>query len=175
MRFDALAINSLLSPVFVAGFYYKTFMWPASFWEKFYEPSIRRAAGLGRAADHADPDPYEKSTAFCDLLIIGAGPGGLMAALTAARSGLRVILADENFALGGRCLDDGRIIGDEPASSWVTEVEAELATLPEVRLLRRTTVFGTYDGGTYRSGRTRYRPFSDGTKRSLRVSVCGVS
>ena len=51
LQFDVLSINSLLSPVFVAGFYYKTFMWPAALWEKLYEPAIRRAAGLGRAAD----------------------------------------------------------------------------------------------------------------------------
>ena len=59
-----------------AGFYYKTFMWPRSFWEKFYEPLIRRAAGLGRAAGEADPDHYEKAIAFCDVLVIGGGPGG---------------------------------------------------------------------------------------------------
>ena len=101
-----MSINSLLSPVFVAGFYYKTFMWPAALWEKLYEPAIRRAAGLGRASDDADPDTYEKATAFCDVLVIGGGPAGLAAALSAARSGARVILADENFALGGRCIDD---------------------------------------------------------------------
>ncbi len=79
--FDLMSVNSLLSPVFVAGFYYKTFMWPAAFWEKLYEPIIRRAAGLGRASDDADPDTYEKATAFADVLIIGAGPAGLVAAL----------------------------------------------------------------------------------------------
>ena len=86
---------------------------------------------------------------FADLLVIGAGPAGLVAALIAARSGIPVVLADENFALGGRCLDDGRFVGDEPASSWVAGTEAELMASPEVRILRRTTVFGTYDGGTY--------------------------
>src|SRR5258707_5565181 len=71
LRFDVAAINSLLSPLFTAGFYYKTFMWPASFWEKIYEPAIRRAAGLGSASTDADPDSYEKVHAFCDVLIIG--------------------------------------------------------------------------------------------------------
>ncbi|MEP6827495.1 MAG: 2Fe-2S iron-sulfur cluster-binding protein, partial [Aestuariivirga sp.] len=92
---DFLAINSLASSIFVAGFYYKTFMWPKSFWEKIYEPLIRRAAGLGVASKEADPDIYEKSYAHCDLLVIGSGPSGLMAARTAARSGARVILGDE--------------------------------------------------------------------------------
>lgn len=80
LKHDALAINALLSPIFAAGFYYKTFMWPASFWEKLYEPMIRRAAGLGRAANAPDPDTYDREHAFCDVLVIGAGPAGLSAA-----------------------------------------------------------------------------------------------
>ncbi len=149
LNFDVMSINSILSPIFVAGFYYKTFMWPAAFWEKLYEPAIRRAAGLGRASDHADPDTYEKATAFCDVLVIGGGPAGLVAALSAARSGARVILADENFALGGRCIDDGALINDTSPAVWVAAVEAELSGMTDVRIMRRTTVFGTYDGGTY--------------------------
>ena len=149
LNFDVMAINSLLSPVIVAGFYYKTFMWPAALWEKLYEPVIRRAAGLGRASDDADPDTYEKANAFCDVLVIGGGPAGLAAALSAARSGARVILADENFALGGRCIDDNAPINDKAPSEWVAAVEAELSRMKDVRIMRRTTVFGTYDGGTY--------------------------
>ena len=76
LRFDLGAVSSLFAPLLVAGFYYKTFMWPAAFWEKIYEPAIRRAAGLGRASMQADPDTYEKAHAFCDVLIIGAGPPG---------------------------------------------------------------------------------------------------
>lgn len=149
LRFDAMAVNGLLSRVFVAGFYYKTFMWPAALWEKLYEPAIRHAAGLGRAADVEDPDTYDKATAFCDVLIIGGGAAGLMAALAAGRSGARVVLADENFYLGGRSVcEDSEIDGKSPAA-WVSAVEAELAAMPEVRILRRTTVFGTYDTGTY--------------------------
>jgi len=149
LRLDVMSINSLLSPVFVAGFYYKTFMWPAALWEKLYEPAIRRAAGLGRASDSEDPDTYEKATAFCDVLVIGAGAAGLMAALSAARSGARVILADENFALGGQSVSDGAEIDSKPAAAWVAAIERELATIPDLRVLRRTTVFGTYDGGTF--------------------------
>src|SRR5262245_60153199 len=149
LEFDVLAANQLFAPIFGAGFYYKTFMWPASFWEKVYEPAIRRAAGLGRAADMPDPDHYEKANAFCDVLVIGAGPAGLTAALAAARSGARVILADEDFRLGGRLLSERYEIDEQPALDWVNAAEAELESLPDCRIMRRTTVFGVYDGGTY--------------------------
>ncbi|MBN9526783.1 MAG: (2Fe-2S)-binding protein [Alphaproteobacteria bacterium] len=138
LRHDVMAVNGLLSPIFTAGFYYKTFMWPAAFWEKVYEPLIRRAAGLGRAAAVADPDHYEKATAFCDVLVIGAGPAGLDAALVAARAGDRVILAEQDFVLGGRLLSER---GRDPI--------AELGDLPNLRVMTRTTVTGVYDGGTY--------------------------
>jgi sarcosine oxidase subunit alpha len=147
LRFDLGAINSLFSPIFVAGFYYKTFMWPAAFWEKLYEPLIRRAAGLGKASFEADPDEYEKAHAFCDVLIVGAGPAGLAAALAAGRSGARVILCDEDFVLGGRLNGDRQEIDGVSGPDWVKAIEAELGSLPEVRIMRRTTVFGAYDDG----------------------------
>jgi sarcosine oxidase subunit alpha len=147
LAFDVGAINSLLSPIFVAGFYYKTFMWPAAFWEKLYEPLIRRAAGLGSASLEADPDTYEKSHAFCDVLVIGAGPSGLAAALAAGRAGARVILCDEDFLLGGRLNAERQEIDGLQARDWVERVEAELRSLPTVRIWPRTTVFGAYDDG----------------------------
>ncbi|WP_343221273.1 2Fe-2S iron-sulfur cluster-binding protein, partial [Oharaeibacter diazotrophicus] len=83
LGFDVGAAAGLVAPFLSAGFYYKTFMWPRAFWEMVYEPAIRRAAGLGRAGTEADPDPYEKRWAHCDLLVVGAGPAGLAAALAA--------------------------------------------------------------------------------------------
>ncbi|MEP9378312.1 sarcosine oxidase subunit alpha family protein [Aquabacter sp. CN5-332] len=149
LDFDLQAVNGLLSPFLGAGFYYKTFMWPAALWEKLYEPVIRRAAGLGRAAERPDPDSYEKAFAFCDVLVIGGGAAGLMAALVAGRSGARVILADEDFRLGGRLNSEHARIDDAPALAFVAQAEAELASLPNVRVMTRTTIFGAYDGGTY--------------------------
>ena len=149
LRFDALAINQLFAPIFVAGFYYKTFMWPAALWEKLYEPLIRRAAGLGALSGLPDPSTYDREHAFCDLLVIGGGPAGLAAALTAGRAGLRVILADEDERPGGRLLAERHAIDGMVGADWATQTAAELATLPNVRLLPRTTIVGVYDGPEY--------------------------
>jgi sarcosine oxidase subunit alpha len=154
LAFDLGAINSLLSPLLVAGFYYKTFMWPAALWEKLYEPAIRRMAGLGRASGAPDPDTYEKIHAFCDVLIVGAGPAGLAATVSAARCGARVILCDEDFLPGGRLNSEYREIDGIASAKWARQIEAELLGMPEVRILRRTTVFGAYDAGDLSSGRT---------------------
>ena len=149
LRFDAMAINDRFSAFLTAGFYYKTFMWPAAFWEKLYEPLIRRAAGLGALSRLEDPDSYDKGYLHCDLLVIGAGPAGLQAALTAGRSGARVILADEDFRMGGRLNAETFTLNDQPAADWAAATVAELTTLPNVRLLPRTTVIAAMDHGIY--------------------------
>ncbi|WP_423206069.1 sarcosine oxidase subunit alpha family protein (plasmid) [Paracoccus yeei] len=148
LGFDLLAVNDLMSPFFAAGFYYKTFMWPRAFWEKLYEPMIRRAAGLGSLSMQADPDSYDAGFLHCDLLVIGGGAAGLAAALTAARTGARVILADEDFRLGGRLLSESAPL-ERPATEWIAELEAEFASLPNLRVMRRTTVWGAFDHGVY--------------------------
>ncbi len=149
LSFDLLAVNDRFSNFLTAGFYYKTFMWPAAFWEKVYEPIIRRAAGLGSLSLEDDPDVYDKGFLHCDLLIIGAGPSGLMAALTAARSGADVILADEDFRMGGRLNSETYEIDAASGADWARKTVAELANMPNVRLLPRTTVIGAFDHGIY--------------------------
>ena len=145
LRHDVLAVNDLAAPFLGAGFYYKTFMWPRAFWESIYEPLIRRAAGLGRLKPEVETATYEKAFAFCDLLVVGSGPAGLMAALTAARAGADVILAEQEALMGGRLLGDTGAV----APGWLDGVLAELSRLPNVRLMPRTTVVGAYDQGTY--------------------------
>ena len=149
VNLDLMGVNDLFAPFFSAGFYYKTFMWPRAFWEKLYEPAIRRAAGLGALSGKHNDESYEKVWAHCDLLVIGSGPAGLMAALTAARAGADVILAEEDHQMGGRCLSETFEIGDKPAADWAAGVVAELEAMPNVRLMTRTTVTGAYDDGTY--------------------------
>ena len=144
VEFDIGAVNGAMSRLFPAGFYYKTFMWPKSFWMK-YEHFIRRAAGLGRCPEAPDPDHYDKTFAHCDVAVVGAGPAGLAAALAAARSGARVVLCDEQPEPGGALLSAHETIDGKPASEWVAAALAELAGMPEVRILARTTAYGYYD------------------------------
>ncbi|MEM9629868.1 MAG: sarcosine oxidase subunit alpha family protein [Pseudomonadota bacterium] len=149
LAFDAMGINDAFSTFLTAGFYYKTFMWPKAFWEKVYEPIIRRAAGLGSVSMEPDPDVYEKGFLHSDLLVIGAGPAGLAAALTAARTGARVILAEEDFELGGRLISEDEALDDKPAKEWLESAIAELRNCKNVRILSRTTVFGAFDHGIH--------------------------
>ncbi len=149
LSLDLQAVSGLAARFLGAGFYYKTFKWPPAAWTGLYEKLIRRAAGLGRASHAPDPDRYEKSFAFADLLVVGGGPAGLMAALVAGRAGARVILADEMPALGGRLRHEERRLDKKPALDWIGETGAELEALPNVTLWRRTTVFGAYDHGTF--------------------------
>ncbi len=156
LHHDLLGINDFFSPFLSAGFYYKTFMWPKLFWEKFYEPVIRNSAGLGKLSGYPDPDTYDKGFLHCDILIVGGGPSGLVAALTAGRAGARVILADEDFRLGGRLNSDKEEINNSSGGEWVERTLAELKSLENVRLMPRTVIFGNYDHGIF--GALEQRP-----------------
>ncbi|WP_372095015.1 sarcosine oxidase subunit alpha [Tistrella mobilis] len=144
LKLDLGAINDSLHMLLPAGFYYKTFMWPKSFWDRFYEPFIRAAAGLGVSPTEPDPDGYASRYLHTDLLVVGAGPAGLAAALAAARAGLRVTLVDETAEVGGSLLSEPQaVIDGRPAWDWLAATLAELSGLG-VRILTRTTAIGYY-------------------------------
>jgi len=168
VRFDVMSVNRLAAPLLSAGFYYKTFMGPRRGSWMLYEPVIRRAAGLGRAVHERDPDRYETRHAFCDVLVIGGGPAGLSAALAAGRAGARVVLVEQDFLLGGSALLE------EPSTAldaWRATVEAELCAMPAVKLCRRTTALGLYDGSTVALVERRDHAHSDPAKGEARQVV----
>ena len=146
VRFDLGAIADRMSALLPAGFYYKTFMWPPTpkWWLK-YEHAIRNAAGMGRAADAADPDCYEHQYAHCDVLVIGGGPAGLVAARTAAMAGARVIVCQQSAHFGAKLLGTDTMIDERPSSEWIDATVTELAARLDVTLLPRATAFGYYD------------------------------
>ena len=145
VRYDLKGmIGSLLGRFMPPGFYYKTFMFPQSLW-LFYERHIRRAAGLGRSPIAPDADTYDHLNHHVDVLVVGAGPAGLMAALTAARAGARVMIADEQEALGGSLLSSSARINGDEGSVWVQQVSQELSEHDRVWVLPRTTAHGYHD------------------------------
>jgi len=145
LTFDVGAVNDIASPMFSAGFYYKTFMWPKAAWHKFYEPNIRAAAGLGVAPDQPDPDHYSALYAHCEVLVLGGGAAGLAAALAAAETGVRVIICDEQAEFGGALrYEKGAVIDGQDGWSWAQAVVAKLAAMDNVTVLSRTTAFGYY-------------------------------
>jgi sarcosine oxidase subunit alpha len=143
LRYDLAALNGLASAFIPAGFYYKTFMGPGrDAWHRRWEPMIRRMAGLGRAPDAPDPDRYANRFAHCEVLVVGAGPAGIAAALAAAEGGGRVILCDEQMEMGGSLLASPAVpIDGRPAWSWLEDALAALRSNPRVTLLPRTTAF----------------------------------
>ena len=145
-EFDLGTLNDLFARFLPAGFYYKTFMGPPGSWMSF-EPFVRKAAGLGLSPTEPDPDHYEHTNRHCDVLVIGGGPAGIMAALSAARSGARVILAEETPRLGGRLhslAPNVHQLDGEVAGNWVRDMEAELAANDDVMVLTRTCGFGYF-------------------------------
>ena len=145
VNFDFGAINNFLSKFFPAGFYYKTFMWPKSFWHKVYEPFIRKAAGFGVASTKHDKERYEHKYEYCDLLITGSGPSGLASAYAAAKNGARVILAEDKPRFGGSLLTSEVNIGNQNGKEWAENIITELKEMPNVIVKNRAQVFGYYD------------------------------
>ena len=145
VKFDVGAINNFLSKFFPAGFYYKTFKWPKSFWHKVYEPFIRKAAGFGIASLEKDKERYEHKYEYCDLLVTGSGPAGLSSAYAAAKNGAKVILAEDKPRFGGSLLTDDVTIDNLSGKAWTDKIITQLKEMPNVIVKNRSQVFGYYD------------------------------
>jgi sarcosine oxidase subunit alpha len=119
-------------------------MWPQKMWMT-YEKFIRKVAGYGKASLEADPDIYDKLNRHCEVMVVGAGPAGLAAALVAGRAGKRVIIADQQHEFGGSLLAGRQTINGQAAVAWAQAAVAQLAAMDNVLCLSRTSVFGYYD------------------------------
>ena len=146
LRWDRKAlIGRLVSRFMPAGFYSKTFKWPARWWPR-YEAMIRELAGFGHAPTEADADWYDHLHHHVDVLVVGGGASGLLAARLAGEAGLRTLLIDEQSELGGWLLSDPNAPIDQGnAAQWLIKARAALAALPNVQSLPRTTAFGLYE------------------------------
>tara|TARA_B100001057_G_scaffold8816_1_gene8132 strand:- start:1175 stop:4180 length:3006 start_codon:yes stop_codon:yes gene_type:complete len=142
VNFDIGGINNFISPVLPAGFYYKTFMWPANFWEK-YEYFIRKSAGLGKSPTEPDPDIYEHKYIHCDVLVIGAGISGIIAAKLSAKNGFKTLLVEEKSYLGGSTIYQNSEyfkINNQISSSWLEKEINEIKKFKNLEIKVRTSV-----------------------------------
>ena len=147
LEFDVGAINSKLSRFLPAGFYYKMFIHPRSFWKHIYEPIIRHSAGLGKAPKARDQDSYEHYYHHCEVMVVGGGIAGLQAARSAAATGVRVLLVEQTANWGGRAPVDGVLIEGMAAERWIAQTLKELAAADNVVIRNRTQGSGVYDHG----------------------------
>ncbi len=169
VNFDIGGINNFLSPILPAGFYYKTFMWPASFWEK-YEYFIRKSAGLGKSPNEPDPDIYEHKYIHCDVLVIGAGISGIIAAKIAAKNGFKTLLVDEKPYLGGSTIyqnSEHFKINNQISSSWLDKEINEIKKLENLVIKIRTSVaaFHGYNFLLARENLTDHLPLNQRTNK----------
>jgi sarcosine oxidase subunit alpha len=144
VNYDVMSWIGAFGRLMPPGFYYKTFMYPQKLWMT-YEHFIRKAAGLGKSPLEDDPDSYDTINQHCDVLVVGAGPSGLMAALEAGLTGARVIIADEQSEFGGTLLAYNEQFDGQPADDWLAAINSQLSSLRNVKCLTRSTVFGYYD------------------------------
>ena len=142
LDFDIGSINNYLSPLFTAGFYYKTFMGPhKSFWKKLYEPVIRKAAGLGKP-----PKEFKAISSHLhhnvDIVIVGGGLNGLLAAKSLVNSNYDVLLIEFDSHLGGIVNNSNKIhtIDEKSPRDWLKETIEIIESSKNIKILRDTLV-----------------------------------
>ena len=143
VNFDIGAINNFISPFIPAGFYYKTFMWPKSFWKHVYEPLIRKSAGLGKSPTRPDPEIYDHRHVHCDVLVIGGGISGIISAKLAAKNNFNTILIDDKNILGGSTIfqnNDNFKIDNEISKNWLSKEIEEISKLKNLTIKTRTSI-----------------------------------
>lgn len=141
---DVMSATQLVDRFLPAGFYYKAFIRPQALWPT-YEKLLRHAAGLGKIDLDSEPGYFDKIYKHADVTVIGGGPAGLRAALTAAKSGAQVILMDDQSTLGGHLRYNKTEIDGVPAYEYATKLASELAEFSNVEILTNTTAIGRYD------------------------------
>jgi sarcosine oxidase subunit alpha len=171
--FDVMAVNQYASRLLPAGFYYKTFKWPAKAWH-FYEERIRASAGLGTIPNEPDPDRYEHVHKHAEVMVVGAGAAGLAAALAASRAGAQILLVDDQAELGGGLLAEQRQINSMSAYDWAKSVEAELRDNPKVQILTRSTAIGYYDHNFLTVVERRHDHLSESDREGVRERLWKV-
>ena len=150
---DRARVLDLFARLLPVGFYYKAFHSKRLFprWERMF----RALTGLGEVTLGAGRKATPKRYGFCDVLVIGAGPSGLAAALAAADAGAHVALVDEALRLEGngaptalvRAAHDSASITLYPATvaagyyadHWVALAEQERMT----KMRAKAVVFAT--------------------------------
>ena len=143
VNFDIGAINNFISPFIPAGFYYKTFMWPKSFWKNVYEPLIRKSAGLGKSPTRPDPEIYDHRHVHCDVLVIGGGISGIISAKLAAKNNFNTILIDDKNILGGSTIfqnNENFKIDNEISKNWLSKEIEEISKLKNLTIKTRTSI-----------------------------------
>ena len=142
VKFDVGAINNFFSRFIPSGFYYKTFMWPASFWKK-YEYIIRKSAGLGKSPTKPDQDLYDQRYLHCDVLVVGGGISGIISAKIAAQNNLNTVLLDDKSNLGGTTIfqdNDCFKINNDNTGKWLEKEIDSLKSLNNLTIKTRTSL-----------------------------------
>ena len=141
LNIDIASINNLLSPMFSAGFYYKTFMGPKGFWKRIYEPIIRRTAGLGKPPKEFRSKSIHQNHNV-DIVIVGGGLSGLIAARKLIDTQYDVLILEQDSFLGGVLKNSNKVkkINNKETKEWIKETEKLIQASKNMKILKNSLV-----------------------------------